>query len=678
MPPEVRAALDRATSHARPGGAEARVAAQGPELIHAQMFEDAQFPPDGWEVVDLTVATGDDAVMSWGRQTCENKPDTGSTAGAWSNGGGTVGGQATCWTPYTQRTDTWMVYGGIDATGYDGGLRVLFDAKVDPPSNNAFQMCWASATQQQPRCRSYNITGAGLEDKWWYPSTPEIAEAAGHQDVGILFWYSDPPHPDTGEPVGGNKGAIVDNIIIEGLAEPATPVPTSGSQNTPVPTAGPTQPPVPAGRRAYMPIAMKKADIGQLPSNPTAEPRPTSSPNDIDIQLGLEIDDTTGELVAPGTQFQFGIMQLGRMITWQNQEIGTPIRWQWYLDEQEVTGDINGQGTVQVPAGRVPQEIIMTDRATGDRLPIVRGMWRCDVWIGDVTTARPPDASASALISDEVPPGATTMPTPVPTLTPVPTATLEPGTWQCNDFMTNGDYEQGANVGWKMVSNLINSDTQEPLPIDAVIVDNSQFPTADPAYQGEWFARYPGVTQGQLVLYQDQPLTINDPMRVISSTIEFVMAFDSAETPDGQPSDTFQPVLVSEQPDDRIQYIPILPEPLSEESQPNQQWVPYSIQLTQNFWTTVAANTLFLGFLVENDDVPDTTTTFAQDVNMLNVCERTAAMSAAERRAFDARGVAPVVIQGRPTGQWLTFGTGLPARAWSAGGVPVLELNLDR
>ena len=209
--------------------------------------------------------------------------------------------------------------------------------------------------------------------------------------------------------------------------------------------------------------------------------------------------------------------------------------------------------------------------------------------------------------------------------------------------MSNGNFEQGPTVGWTLVSNLINSETQEPIPIEAIIVDNSQFPTADPAPEGEWFARYIAVTNGQIVLYQTDIIEPIDTTRFISSTVEFLVGIDSKETPNGEHDDTFEPVLISEQPDGSVQFMRILSEPFSEENLENQKWQYQSIALNENFWTTVSNNELHLGFMAWNDDVPETETYYAQDVSSLNLCLRNAALTAAELRARDEAVPKPIV-----------------------------------
>jgi hypothetical protein len=275
-----------------------------------------------------------------------------------------------------------------------------------------------------------------------------------------------------------------------------------------------------------------------------------------------------------------------------------------------------------------------------------------------------------------------------PTVTPEPTEPVV----TCREVIVNGDFEQGPQVGWKLASNLIDSDTGDPIAIDEIILHNDAWPTTDPVYQGDWMAWYPAVVGSQVLLYQYQPLAGFEPSRIVSSTLGWALGIGSLETPDGEHDDTFKVVLVDEQPDGSVQYLNVST-PLSEETQDNQTWREYQLQMPDSFWQTVAAGEYHLGFLMENDDVAGTETAYGHDVTSFEVCEsRSAAMggqwrvdgagpgwlkgaSETSEAGLGAPGVVPQKHAAQPSVVPMRVAPRpAPARPWLSGTRPQLQL----
>lgn len=624
---EIRAA---GAGQARPAAAPA----QEPVLVDMQNFDDPTFPPGTWQVIDRKVPTGTAARRAWGRETCEVDPQRGGQGAAWSVGGGTAGGAATCWSPYpagaAEAVDTWMVLSGIDATTFDGGLSFMFTFMHDLPTGNAFTFCIQKGPYDQPICRYFPNLDDSNRGQWLQPETPAIfVEAAGTRDMMAFFRFRDD------NPAGTRRGILLDNVLIQGLTDLATETtvptnvpPTTGPGPTQVPQ--PTEPPVRPGTRVFLPLAFRHAGLDllapkqtPLPATDTPEPSPTSEQKPLDIQMGTEIDDA-GDLVNPGAVFQYGHVNLCQVTTWNDQPVGMPIRWQWYFDDRPLQGDINQQGTVRQASGKFPQCIHLTSN-----LPFAIGTYRVGVWIQDIADInRPPDASVSVVIQAEAPSGATQVPTPVPTLTPTPVPTPIPGTYTCQEHFTNLGFEQGPTAGWALWSNLSFGDPPKRIAVEDVILNNTFFAPNSPAYEGEWLAFFRGFAtenveqRGQHVLYASDPFPQIAPTDVLSATIEFYAMLFTEQASDGQEDDWLSPVLVWPAAGDAPPQIAVvLPEGqrVSKEVQASGAYARWRIPLASGFFDAIAMNAgAHVGFVTENTG-PQATLFFLDNVS-LQVC----------------------------------------------------------
>lgn len=229
-----------ASTGERLGGDTSPAAGLAGPIIERQDFEGAAFPPAGWSVVDVAANTdGVPPRFVFSRQTCMVEPGMGGIAAAWSVGGGSLGDDLPCGSPYPGGTpiDSRLVY-RMDTTSLPGGIRANMRFRVDQPDLISFRLCASTGDPNEP----YDCVHADALQQSWSEFAEPIAfpRAAGQTDAELVIAYADP------SPSGSHVGLVVDNVVIEGLLTPTvTPTATVAPSRSPSPT--PTQTPTAAG-----------------------------------------------------------------------------------------------------------------------------------------------------------------------------------------------------------------------------------------------------------------------------------------------------------------------------------------------------------------------------------------------------------------------------------------------
>lgn len=197
-------------------------------VIEDQSFEGA-FPPPKWQVADIGVPPGQ---FIWARTTCTAAPGGGS-ASVWSIGGGAVGGGLGCAGTYDSWSESDLIYGPIDATGFDGGIDLALHLKLDLHRDSDFQMCVTDPGAESGL--SCFIAGAGITQLAWNFIDPpaEFPGTAGHDNVYVVLRFRD-RDPDVGSP---HQGAWVDRVVIRGISGGGQPSPTATATTAPSATA---------------------------------------------------------------------------------------------------------------------------------------------------------------------------------------------------------------------------------------------------------------------------------------------------------------------------------------------------------------------------------------------------------------------------------------------------------
>ncbi len=349
--------------------------AAAPVVIERQGFE-GDFPPAGWQVLDRAAqADRVPARYQWSKQTCEVEPLVGGSAAAWVAGGGSEGGKLGCVTPYPAgaKLNSWLSY-VMDLTSYPMGFTLRMKLLLDQPLNERGQrtnMQVAIIDLETSEGIAYSISSPAPLS--WLPLVlPEedLAQFGGRAQVAIVIAYEDNPA------VGGHVGAVVDNILIEGLPIEQTATPTSSP--TPEATATPTPTATPVRQHRYLPALLLNLE---------SFPRPTQVPMvGAEVVFGTAVDAVTGRVTNQGRSFPAGVNQFCAKERWFGQVVGTSFRWQWYRNNSPVDyPGLNDQ--------------IVLDTAEGFRHQCVQsppnGTFEVRVWVGNVTE---PTTSGSATI----------------------------------------------------------------------------------------------------------------------------------------------------------------------------------------------------------------------------------------------------------------------------------------
>ncbi len=214
--------------------------------------------PAGWEAWDAFArAEGVPDRHMWASDSCETWADRGGDASGWALRGGVVGMALPCGGSNTEPVDTLLTYGPIDSRPFVNGVEVALDVKLNLAFEEAFLVCMSTNDLEEPlACFS-----AGVTETDWASFEPAIHFADGGGQaaamVYVLFRDRDP------SPVPPRFGAYVDNIVIVGLAPPATP--TSAATATP---SGSTTPSTPG------PTTATPTETTPIPGSPTVTVAP--------------------------------------------------------------------------------------------------------------------------------------------------------------------------------------------------------------------------------------------------------------------------------------------------------------------------------------------------------------------------------------------------------------------
>jgi subtilisin-like proprotein convertase family protein len=195
-------------------------------------------------VVDnLAANAGTPDQFVWSRATCDVEPIRGGQAAAWPIGGGQQGQHLACAARYTAPVDSWLAYGPFDTTAFADGIRVNMRYHLDQPrpEGGSLQLCaTVGPAVNDVSCRAVTDQKSG----WMSFDEPvQLLWAAGHRQAVFALRYVDP------SPTGQVFGAMVDNILVEGVSgnglqtvtatRPGTSTATATRTATPAPPAGP-------------------------------------------------------------------------------------------------------------------------------------------------------------------------------------------------------------------------------------------------------------------------------------------------------------------------------------------------------------------------------------------------------------------------------------------------------
>ncbi len=312
-----------------------------PVVIERQGFE-GDFPPAGWQVLDRAAQSDRvPARYQWAKETCEVEPLVGGSAAAWVAGGGSEGTKLGCVTPYpaAAKVNAWLSY-VMDLTPYPMGFTLRMKLLLDQPLNERgaqTNMQIAIIDLETSEGIAYNISSPA--PLTWLPLVlPEedLAQFGGLAQVAVVIAYQDNPAP------GGHVGAVVDNVVLEGLPVEHTATPTATS--TPVATATPTPTATPVRKYRFLPALL--LNIEEFP-------RPTPMPMvGAEVVFGTAVDSVTGRVTNQGRRFPAGVAQFCAKERWFGQVVGTSFRWQWYRNNNPVDyPGLNDQITLDTAEG---------------------------------------------------------------------------------------------------------------------------------------------------------------------------------------------------------------------------------------------------------------------------------------------------------------------------------------
>jgi hypothetical protein len=500
-----------------------------PVRLIYETFESGTFPPAGWQLTDPRNPIPTD--FAWSAETCDVDPLRGGDVAAWAVGGGPAGSQLSCAAPYTEPVDSWLSYGPIDATGLAGGLRATMLVRLDQPGTDGgnLQVCATG-----PLAGNFTCIPVGPAQLNWgtFPRPLSLHWSAGLPEVYFALRYAD------GSPAGGDFGAFVDNILVEGIPGAGTPTPT-GQAPTVAPSASPTRTPtrpVIQGPTIYLPLLLKDTDMADLP-------RPSDA--GASVAFGVDVDDQ-GNLIQPGSVFQYGVPTICARIGWFGQPPGSSVRWQWLRNGSPLTGGINGERSGVAPTGYQVSCGSGGEDAQGNPLPVPKGTYEVQMFMNGAPS---PTASGQVVIQDDPPPGATPIPTgPAATLTPTgeptPGSTVVPTPEPdgCSEYLQNTGFESGPESWYAFLN-------QAPLNPSTLIMraaDTAFNPPKPPAAAGEWLAQFGATTNVEQQLGQSWAGggALIDPTRMVSSTLRFSFMIVTQETANVTHDDTLAPYFV--------------------------------------------------------------------------------------------------------------------------------------
>jgi hypothetical protein len=281
---------------------------------------------------------------------------------------------------------------------------------------------------------------------------------------------------------------------------------------------------------------------------------------------------------------------------------------------------------------------------TPTRIPFGKDIFLPVALVGDF--APPPAPQTPGPATDTAEPGTTPTEVVGPTETPPP----GPGDVTCRDWVVNGGFEQGPNVGWSFESNAQKPDGT-PLVASDVILKYVDFAgqLLPPPGGGEWVAFMGSGANIDMRLYQTEPVALPAPEQVVSATLTFDIGILTQETPDGQDNDFFGIYVIDQS--DKAEAVAAV----TEESDliTLGSWNELSLTDFQRYVTLREGwETMRLMFRSWQDDA--NMSQHALDSVRLNVCTVDTPLPAGARRvAPDARPVLSArTLPGRPLRAW--------------------------
>lgn len=499
------------------------------ETLLSLDFEAAEFPPEGWTLLDnVNRVTGRESRHAWSRQNCEKAPG-GGEASAWSAGGGLDGAKTACGENIGLGTEPWLVHPGLDVSAYPGGIQVGLNALMDTPvGKRSLYVCAAPEGSTDFQCGTLALPNEQLRGRWLSLDNPIwLQDTAGASVVQLAFVFNDK------DGAGDYSGIFLDNVTIEGLEEaPATPEATATRtprpptatrtatrpRFTPTPTPRPTR----DFRRAYLPMLSRNMAGYE--------------PNWISVSFGDGIGDEN-HVTNAGTQFQFGTMSLCGELNWGGFAPSTELRWQWYRKingefEEIASATLNGSVVVQDEPENFVSANCLAAVVDGEPAPLPINDYRLDVFVEPSQSVY---ASQVARITEDAPPGKPTMsprPTAQPTGRPSPTTKATPGDDGSCSNVDNADFERGPSAGWSLRTNVqAPNDTT-----DRVIRRAEDVFSNPPAEVGEYIAALGGANQVQDNLISAE-FALPEASELISATLNFAFLMSTEETKNGNNDD---------------------------------------------------------------------------------------------------------------------------------------------
>lgn len=517
---------------------EARLASTQAETLISLDFEAAEFPPEGWTLLDnVNQRTGRESRQAWSRQTCEKAPE-GGEASAWSAGGGLDGAKTACGENIGLGTEPWLIHPGLDVSAYPGGVQVDFSALMDTPvGKQVLYVCSAPEGSSNFQCGTLALPSEQLRGRWLSLDSPIwLQETAGAEIIQIAFVFND------AEGAGDYAGIFLDNVTIEGLDEaPATPQATATrTPRPPTATRIPTRPrftPTPTPRptldfrRAFLPMLARNKEGYEA--------------NWISVTFGDGLGDDN-HVTNSGTQFQYGTMSLCGELNWGGFSPATELRWQWFRKvngeyEEIASATLNGS----VVVGDEPEHFVSANCLAavvdGEPAPLPINDYRLDVFVEPSQAAH---ASQVARITEDAPPGKPTIsprPTAQPTGRPSPTAQATPGEGGTCSNVDNADFERGPSAGWSLRTNVAapNDTTDRVIRPSADVFQNP------PAAVGEYLAVLGGAAQVQDNLISSE-FALPEASELISATLNFAFLMDTQEAKNGNNDDVAVAFLMNQ------------------------------------------------------------------------------------------------------------------------------------
>jgi len=467
-------------------------------------------------------------------------------------------------------------------------------ARLDVPRPEAFQICASTEDPATIACSRPTDTTPRWFDGFETPL--RFPRSAGLADAALVFIYLD------ASPTGGNTGAYIDDLVIEGVVEDAPPTVPAPSES-PVPTPDATATRTPSGtaeprdgRTALLPLAVSGFGLDELP-----HPLPTAERGRLMVEFGTQVTED-GTVVGRGSRFAFGITTLCAKQSWEDLPVGTVLRRQWSGDlgsgfEPLGDSELNNAQPVRGESGYVAQCIGYVN-PDGGTVPIPVGRYRVELFVGD---AEVPSAAAVAAVESDA--ATTEPPPPTPGTPPAPTVTPteepEPTPGGCTDPIENGDFESGPGVGW----------TESTAAAGGLIRTERPHPSG--GTYSALFGTVPGV---QELLTANRRIRNLGPDELDAVSLRFDLLMITDETAGaGEETDLLAVCLGGDSPSD-IKCVARA----SEDTWPPAAWVPVSQDMTEAFYPAPGFTNSRLVFVGQSNDT--LITNYALDNVSLEIC----------------------------------------------------------